>query len=51
MQVLKADIERFKPKSTKPVKILVLSTDFNLTIDAHLSNNCKTARGKIKSFI
>ena len=46
---LKTEIERFQLQSAKSVKRLGITIDHNLTSYTHVSNICKTARGKVKS--
>ena len=47
---LKIKLEQFKLKSAKSVKLLWITIDNNLTFDTYISNICKTASAKIKSF-
>ena len=47
---LKVEIERFQIESTKTVNLLRKTIDHNLTFDKHVSNICKTASAKVKSF-
>ena len=46
---LKIEIEGFQLQSAKPVKLLEITIDHNLTFDTHISNICKTPGAKVKS--
>ena len=49
LKTLKTEIEKFKLKSTRRVKLLGLTFDDNLAFDTNISYLCITADAKIKS--
>ena len=46
---LKIEIEGFQLESAKPVNLLGISIDYNLTFDTHISNICKRASPAVKN--
>ena len=46
----KIKIDGFQLESAKSVNLLGINIDHNLTFDTHVSNICKTASAKVKSF-
>ena len=47
---LKIEIKGFRLESGKSVNLLGITIDHNSTFDTHVSNICKMASAKVKSF-